>query len=378
MKLSRDARLGIGLLVLLVGITVAAALQQDADAIPNLSTSAGRSGSLAFRRWLGDLGYQVLDEQPGFFEPPREADLILILSPLLEITESELKSLDGWVEDGGTLILAGATIPLLPAFEHFGFSMRYLDRPARELLAQTPILTSPPLTDPAIVDAEFYLRTDRTDFVAHLALAERPVIVSFERGKGRVILSTVAHPFSNLGLKEAGNAELVLNLVSLAVRRGAVWFDEWHHGIQNNILGPEQWLRRTSAGHALVFVALAVFLALIMQGRGFGRPVPLPYELRRRGPLEHVTAVANLNRRAGHRAATLHQYHQRLKRHLGKRYRLDPSLPDADYVRALGGYNPSIDQKELLDLLTRLSQENVSEGELVKLADEASKWMMER
>jgi hypothetical protein len=120
-----------------------------------------------------------------------------------------------------------------------------------------------------------------------------------------------------------------------------------------------------------------VFIALLLRGRSFGRYVPLPSEIKRRGPLEHVTAIANLNRKARHRREVLAQYHQRVKRQLGKRYRLDPSLPDAEYVRLLAEHNSAIEKEKLLDLLKRLSKSKITEAELVKLAAEASEWMKE-
>lgn len=380
MKLSRDGWLGLGLITLLVVLMIAAALQKSTtDAIPYLSSSSSPTGTLALKLWLGELKYKVLEPQLDNFVPPTDADLVLVLAPLTNMTDRDLEALDAWVKKGGTLVLAGDTAAARSGFEHFKFSRGLLPVTSPPLVAHTPLLDSPPQTDSATLDTDFYLASERTDFVTHIAMDGRPIVVSFEQGNGRVILSTAAYPFSNLGLKEQGNAELTLNLVSLAVHRGSVWFDDWHHGLQSDsIVGPDQWLRRTPFGHALVFVGLVVFIALILQGRGFGRPIPLLHEIRRRGPLEHVTAVANLNRKAGHRSAVLAQYHMRLKRHLGKRYRLDPSLPDAEYVRIVGNYNSAIDQQELLDLLTRLAQKNVSEGELVKLADEASKWMMDR
>lgn len=380
MKLSRDGWLGLGLITLLVVLMIAAALQKSTtDAIPYLSSSSSPTGTLALKLWLGDLKYKVLEPQLDNFVPPTDADLVLVLAPLTNMTDRDLEALDAWVKKGGTLVLAGDTPAARSGFEHFKFSRGLLPVTSPPLVAHTPLLDSPPQTDSATLDTDFYLASERTDFVTHIAMDGRPIVVSFEQGNGRVILSTAAYPFSNLGLKEQGNAELTLNLVSLAVHRGSVWFDDWHHGLQSDsIVGPDQWLRRTPFGHALVFVGLVVFIALILQGRGFGRPIPLLHEIRRRGPLEHVTAVANLNRKAGHRSAVLAQYHMRLKRHIGKRYRLDPSLPDAEYVRIVGNYNSAIDQQELLDLLTRLAQKNVSEGELVKLADEASKWMMDR
>ncbi|MBI5963719.1 MAG: hypothetical protein HY863_09615, partial [Chloroflexi bacterium] len=182
----------------------------------------------------------------------------------------------------------------------------------------------------------------------------------------------------NLALKDDTVAALALNILALSSQKGMVWFDEWHHGFQTgSIIGPGQWLQHTPGGHALLFVVGVIFLTLLLQGRAFGRPIPLLHEIKRRGPLEHVTAIANLNRKAGHRNEVLKQYHHRLKRHLGQRYRLDPSLDDAEYARLLSQYNSSINKDELLNLLKRLSQRNVSEGELLKLATEAAHWIKE-
>jgi hypothetical protein len=93
--------------------------------------------------------------------------------------------------------------------------------------------------------------------------------------------------------------------------------------------------------------------------------------------IEHVTAVANLGRRASHRSDVLRQYHAQVKRRLGKRYRLDPFLPDAEYVASLKPFNPSLDSEKLLRLLRGLSQKDVSEADMVKLAAEAAEWIKE-
>jgi hypothetical protein len=118
-----------------------------------------------------------------------------------------------------------------------------------------------------------------------------------------------------------------------------------------------------------------VLIVLFLQGRGFGRPVPLPQEIKRRGALEHVTGVANLSRRAAHRSAVMMHYHQQIKRKLGQRYRLDPNMDDKEYVQSLSGYNLSLNKDELLGLLSRLRRKDVGESEMVLLAAEASKWI---
>ena len=54
--------------------------------------------------------------------------------------------------------------------------------------------------------------------------------------------------------------------------------------------------------------------------------------------------------------------------HLGRRYRLNPTLPDQEYVRQLAAYNPQIDQVSLSRLLAELRQPNLSESRMVELA----------
>jgi hypothetical protein len=377
MKLSRDAWLGLGVLLALVLLTIAAGVQQSQETdFDYSSASAAKKGTLALKLWLAELGYTPLEGIPSQFDPTPEMKTIFILQPLIPVSDSEWKLLDKWIEDGGVLVIAGNNFETARTINHYEFSLDLLTPPASELSAATPLLNSPALAAKIPLTLDLGLASARTDFVPLLAADGKPVIVSFEKGFGRVILSATPVLFSNQSLKDDAAAAAVLNLLALTGEKGLVWFDEWHHGLQTvGVLGPEQWLRRTPGGHALLFVAGVVFMALLLQGRAFGRPVPMAHEIKRRGPLEHVTAIANLNRKAGHRTEVLRQYHQRLKRHLGYRYRLDPSLPDDEYVDELSKYNPAFDRETLLNLLKALSQETVNEGELVKLAAEAAKWI---
>jgi hypothetical protein len=377
-NLSRDAKLLIGILIVLILITVLAALQRQTEQQnPTLSTlSSAPDGALALKMWIKELHYTVDEQVLANFLPPKNASILFMLEPLFP-TETEMQPMDDWVESGGTLIVIGDQYSMSLLLDHYHFTYRYLPEQNSALASSTPLFDSPSVPDLKNAKVTIALQSERADFVVLAASQGQPVLVSFEQGKGRVILGTATESFTNAGLKEAGNPELVLNILALARVKGTVWFDEWHHGVRSNseILGPGEFLRQTPVGRSLLFVTFAIFIVLFLQGRGFGKPVPLPQEIKRRGALEHVTGIANLSRRAAHRSAVMMQYHQQLKRKLGQRYRLDPGIDDKEYVDRLAGYNPSLPKEELLSLLKRLSRKDLSEAEMVHLAAEAAKWI---
>jgi hypothetical protein len=378
---ARDSLIALGLLALLAALTVLAAVQRpagDAALPPLASISARPDGAKALRLWLADLGYAVDDRLQSAFQPPDDAAVALVLEPVFSVVTQEFAALEQWVEGGGLLVVAGDGIGAGSLLRRFGFQLAPLDAASdTPALPQTPLWTSPPLVA-AEPRARYHLQSARSDFVTHLAVAGRPVVVSFPLGEGRVILSSSARPFSNAGLRSPGNAALALNVASAGSRSGAIWFDEWHHGLRDTpeeqIAGPGQWLRRTRAGQGVLLFAGLLFAALVLRGRHFGPSLPLPASASRRAPLEYLTAVAQLGRRAGHRRAMLRQYRHWLKRSLGARYRLDSTLPDDDYVARLASYNPALDAASLRSLLARLDQPNPSEADLVALAAEAARW----
>jgi len=377
-NLPRDTKLAIGILLLLVAATALAAVQkQTGPEYPTLSSlSPAPDGALALKLWVKELQYNVDEQVLANFTAPENTSILFMLEPLFT-TESEMKSIDDWVEGGGTLIAIGERYGMYSVIDHYKFFFSYLPDSNGTPASGTPLMASPSAVDMKNAGVNIALGSERDDYVVLVAYKDQPVLVSFEQGNGRVILGTISGSFTNAGLKQTGNPELVLNVLALARNKGAVWFDEWHHGLQGGeqILGPAEFLRFTPVGRSLLFVTFAVFIAFFMQGRGFGRPVPLPQDIKRRGALEHVTGVANLSRRAAHRPAVMLHYHQQIKRKLGQRYRLDPGMDDNEYVDALAGYNLSLDKDELLNLLKRLKRKDISETEMVHLAREASKWI---
>jgi len=376
--LSRDTKLGLGILLALVGMIIFAAIKQPTEeTYPRLSSlSSAPDGALALKLWLQELNYPVDEQVLESFTPPDKATILFALEPFF-INATELKALDQWVENGGTLIAVGEQYGMYALVDHYDFAVEYLPEGEAQPAVETPLWNSPLSGDMTNLQVRSALVTERDDHIVLAAYKGKPVLVSFEQGDGRVIFGTMPSVFTNAGLKQTGNPEQVLNILALARTRGLVWFDEWHHGVQGGaqIQGPGQFLRRTPLGQALLFALFAVFITLFLQGRGFGRPVPLPQELKRRGAWEHVTGIANLSRRAAHRPAVMLYYHDQIKRKLGQRYRLDPGMDDEQYAHKLSGFNPALDKNELLNLLKRLKRRNVSETEMVLLAVEAAQWI---
>lgn len=377
----RDLWLAAGLVAVLVVIIVLAATQQAQQQgdPPLASYSSAPGGARALLLWLEDLGYRANAAEQIRFAVPGNADVALLLEPVLPVSEAEWRQLDRWVEEGGTLVVAGSGFAASNAIAHFEFTSMPAaggDEPAS---LQWPILRSPPIEQSGTRTGRV-LRSNRSDFVTHLAAAGAPVVVSFPQGDGLVFLSTTAEPFSNAGLKLPGNPALALNIVS-ATNGEQIWFDEWHHGArraEDALIGPGDWLRFTPPGRALLLAGVIFFFGLLLRGRRFGRPLAPAAVSTRRAPLEAITGAANLSRRAGHRDDVLRRYHGWLKRSLGSRYRLDPALPDDEYAAQLSGYDAAVDREALATLLARLSDGTDSEQEMIELAAETADWLNAR
>lgn len=370
-RLSRDSWLALLLMVLFAAVSAIAIYQEIAAASqepPLSSHSSQPDGARALLLYLQEVGLQARNPTLDNFTVSSADDVLLMLAPQTAVLPVEWRVIEGWVEKGGTLIIAGDDFTTNQAFDHFGFRLSYSGEEAAAVFPQTPLMSAPPLPPDAALTTTYALQSDRDDFVTHFATEDgRPVTVSWPQGDGRVILSAAPVPFSNVGLQTPANAAWVLALLnSVGVPKG-VFFDEWHHGLRGNAVTVTagNWLQRTPAGRALLYAALVIFVGLVLQGRIFGRPLPMPRTLTRRAPLEYITGIANLNRRAGHRTAVLQDYHHRLKRELGLRYRLNPTLPDAEFVARLAEYDTAVDSQELLTLLHNLQTAH-SEHEMVQ------------
>jgi hypothetical protein len=389
----RDIWLSLGLFLMLVVILTVSTLQEDLGrsvSAPLSPEMDGPKGASVLVRWLTQMEVAVTESPRFRFAPPATTDAVaLVLAPTEAVTAVEWWRLDGWVRAGGTLIVAGSGTAAASFFTRFDLELAEFPVAVRAAAPATPLLHAPALPRSISLDSVRPIEGQLAFFegtaqgmVVLLTGAGRPLLVTMPRGSGRVILSTFATPFSNFGLAQNDNAALVRNLLAAGGWPAEVWLDRWHQGervttttVEATSSGPAAWLRQTPAGRALIFAGLVLFAAALLSGRRLGRAVPPRQTIRRRARQEYITAIANLSRRAGHQAAVQETYRRQLKRALGSRYRLDPRLPDDQYVAALAAFNHGLDTEALAQMLARTRQPNLSESELITLAREVADWL---
>ena len=124
-------------------------------------------------------------------------------------------------------------------------------------------------------------------------------------GDGRIVVLSDAEPLSN-------NDAATDPLAALAVRAAlaytaeadTVFFAEYHQGIRGHRTRAEVvrgFFLGSPGGRVLLHLVILSFLILACRGLRFGAPAPAvaPPDRERRSPLEHVSALGDLYRKAG-------------------------------------------------------------------------------
>ena len=388
-----DRWLLILLLLLLGGIAIVERVTAFNEADPPLSTlSDERDGASALKSWLVDLGFDIADETLDEFRIPADTQLVFLLEPSEPILPNEWEMLEDWVDDGGILVVSGGRASTLNAYFNLGYGIFDLetisvlenDLEAVEVQREAPFLTA------AEIDGSLELGDNLTsidenadvDQVIHLSVGGYPLVLSQQIGNGQIIIAPDRELFSNEGLFGEANRDIILNLVALA-GDGRIWFDEWHHGerelafFTGEVTGPLDWLRFTPSGRAILLVLALIFIFMLLNGRYFGRPQPLPESLERRGAAEYVDAIAELTRQTGDTQIIATHSYTRLRRAIIKRFRLDPRLTDREIVNTLEKIKPGDAASEASKLLHGLKQNQSSEQELIRLHTEIDRFTEE-
>ncbi|MGB8644951.1 MAG: DUF4350 domain-containing protein [Anaerolineae bacterium] len=375
MRLSRDILIVLVLLAAVAGLTaVLGARQAEADQARNAylylsSYSATPSGTLGLYNWLDGLGYRMERLEGDLFSVDGAGRVMFVLAPHEDYIDSEVQAVIQWVERGNTLVLCDSSVRGR-LWRAFNAEAGPLVNVNGELPVEQPLLGETAVR--VNVDTSGSLKLNRNDYVTYLSDGGNPLIASFSQGQGRVWLCTVPGLFSNDGLQHDGNAAMVGAMLSGVLPGSVVLFDEFHIGTTRPTPSIQSLLVRTPWGWGVILAMIVLFGYVVLNGRRFGRVLPLPQELARRSPAEYVTSMAQLFRRGDKQAMALKHYRQQLKRRLGRPYALSPDMPDDLFVEALARHRDNLDQEALLQTLRGLSLPHVDDRTLVRLAAQAT------
>jgi hypothetical protein len=359
--------------IILVGVITI--LISPTPPAPTLSVrSPAPDGTMALSLWLEQSGYRV---RQVLSNPIRFGDMgtLFVLHPLYPYSDEEALRIREWVEEGHTLIVAGNNPFVMNGLlEAFDVSMRYLPSATPSLSPALPTLNTPPV-DVIEGGAAYVIDTARSDIVPHVTSGGDNVLISFRQGAGTVWVSGMTRPFTNQGLQDEGSARLILNFLADVPEGATIGFDEARHGFQEASSSLSGWLVSSPAGWGILSALILTLTFLALRGRRFGQPVPIMEERLRREPVEYIQAMANLFRRSGQRSEMLKHYGDQLRRRLSERYAVDTRVSDDELVKMIAYRDANIDPATLRGLLGRLSQNKLSEQELLDIVIEVDNWL---
>ncbi len=306
---------------------------QRADRILRSSFRTTPDGVAALARGIERLGRTVAPRiTPLVDADPVRGTIVLLQSPLPP-TPRETAALLNRVREGGTLIHVPPYLPgrrrtvQTPLMDSLGFFMRFrnVTDEMRELTLEEaewavhPLTTDLPAPNPPVHGFRIAgaIGGDEPEGLADGTVVE-PLLTARDRngnpwmgaaelvvGRGRVVIVSDAEPLSNGSAAEDPLAVVVVRAaLAHTGEADTVFFAEYHQGIRGHRTRAEvvrQFFVGSPGGRALLHLVILCFLLLACLGLRFGAPTPAvaPPDRERRSPLEHVSALGDLYRKAG-------------------------------------------------------------------------------
>jgi hypothetical protein len=282
--------LGICVMALLIG---ALRLATEPPQLPSGSSySAQPDGALGLYTWVDELGGRAQRLRSSTIDG--DAGGVVVLEPASAPDQATIQALDAVADRGGTLVLAGDSLPWLVYARQFGVSVE----PSTQFDgAHTPDGIGLPF------GTRYRLQADGAEPLLMSNTGEwLGVRVPYRQGTLLVIGSPL--PLTNAGLRDEATARFVFRDILGPLRGQTLAFDEIGRSPPSSATsGPSsvnELLFQTPPGQALLYVGLLTFLYLLLSGRRLGPPlVAQSAGESRRTMYEHVQMLAGLYQRAG-------------------------------------------------------------------------------
>ncbi len=342
--------------------------------------SAADSGLYGLEAWLKELGFTTRRLEGERFAPDDGISVLFVMPPSVGYSDADAERIAAWVEDGGTLIYAYSDgAPRLNAI----LGAHAADMPFAPFAKEALPVNGAPITNSIRVEVRERLIVEPGAFNGEPATVQMragdndgAVLVSFQRDLGTVYVTTAPYLFTNESLRGAGASARLVRLMMNTDAPATVAFDEYHLGFDSAAAASGAFslatLYDTPWGWALIYLTVLSLFTLALNGRRFGRPVPLAAAIARRSPSEYVISMAQLFQRSGKRTAMLKHYRHRLKRALGAPAGIDANLPDGEFVEALTRVRDDLNSARLIDTLRDMNRADADEATLLRLARAAT------
>jgi hypothetical protein len=358
------------ILILFIALAVKSADQQESQ-IPS-SYSADSQGVKAAYLLLLEEGYNVerWEQSPAVLPEDASDTMLVLASPFTPPSNEERAALQLYLARGGRVLVTGSTVSLfLPQADTVPESMA---GPAWKTI-EPQLLTSLTRGGAIQMAPGSYWKQNSTRYLVHYADGDRPVVVSYNVGRGEVIWWASATPMTNAGIRVPGNLALLLNSIGHSKDTRILW-DEYFHGYSESL---GAFIVRSP----LMFGLLQCFLLLGFVLLTFSRrslPIRPAEEKSRLSPLEFVETLGGLYRRARATHAALEVPFTRFRTIVSRRLGLRADAPGdalAQAVRTRFGYK----DESLPGLLRRieavLRQHEPDENLVLDLTQELNRHM---
>jgi len=317
---------GIFLLMIAAALVLVRGASSDQD-IPSVYSTASGGCKAAFLL-LQESGYQVKTwEQPLRDLPDGKGKTLVLIEPSTFPPNEEKEKLETFLKSGGNIVAAGQFAGFyLPANNTATDPLSSTTWSRVSALSPSPMTRAAPeitMASPA------YWHLDGPT-VGLYGQPNKPVVVEYTIGKGKVLWIAAPTPFTNAGVKETGNLEFFLTAIGGREQNQILW-DEYIHGYQRSVASAKTHRIIAWIGLQLALLAAAVLLAY---SRRSG-PIWIPEGEVRLSPLEFVRTLGSLYEHANAGGVAVDISLQRFRYLLTRRLGLSANASGGDLARAV-------------------------------------------
>jgi len=286
--------LGICVVALFIGMLRVASQSTPLPTGSSYSTQA--DGAQALYVWAETVGASASRLREQTLPNDQSPATLLVLQPETALDSSARDAFDAVPRQGGTLVVAGDSLPWLLYARNLGVTVEPIRNGTTSAVTPDGSLTLSIL-------ARYRVRAGAATPLL-IAPSGDWVALRMPYRDGSLIVLATPQLLTNAALGDPQMARFVFReVLSPAIGRSFI-VDEGHHSYAPVAVGApatlNQLLFETSAGRAVIFAAVLTFVYVLLNGRRLGPALAArPPTETRRTMYEHVQMLANLYRRAG-------------------------------------------------------------------------------